>query len=88
MKKNYTAPSIYVESLELDRPIAAACSTFNRDDYKAMLSFGYFGNTIDCATTDGKQVLNRDGFVGTVNGYDYLEDAYCYHSSVNVAFGS
>ena len=44
MKKAYTKPSIYVEPIKLDSPIAANCIT-DRADMDAVMSFGYFNET-------------------------------------------
>lgn len=73
MKKPYSKPTITVEAIQLDRPIAAGC-TANRDDMNSLIELGYFADST-CGILVGD---------GTLPDYDTI----CYHSNVLTAFTS
>lgn len=75
MKKPYSKPTITVEAIQLDQPIAAGC-TANRDDMKSLIELGYFTAERNCSITIPGE--------GTLPGYDTI----CYHSNVQTAFTS
>ena len=71
MKKAYTKPSIYVEPIKLDSPIAANCIA-DRSDMDAVMSFGYFNETYNCWLIE--------------NEVEWGNSTICYHSNVQTAF--
>jgi hypothetical protein len=71
MKKAYTKPSIYVEPIKLDSPIAANCRA-DRADMDAVMLFGYFNAEYPC------QIVK--------DSVDWGNSTICYHSSVQMAF--
>ena len=77
MKKVYEKPSIYVETLELDMPIAAGCEA-DKEDMEDVMVLGYFTVELMCRKSDDK-------YINPPNGD---EDTICYHSNAQTAFFS
>ena len=74
MKKPYSKPTITVETIQLDQPIAAGCKA-DFDDVRSLIELGYFSDEYKC----GIQFIED-----TLPGYDTI----CYHSNVQIAFTS
>ena len=75
MKKPYSKPTITVEAIQLDQPIAAGCNA-DFDDMRSLIELGYF-------TVEGTCSIPILGD-GPIQGYDTI----CYHSNVQTAFTS
>lgn len=73
MKKAYSMPTITVEELQLDKPIAVDCKA-DYDDMNSLIELGYF--------YDYCGELNVD-LPGNKPPYG---DTICYHSNVQTAF--
>lgn len=73
MKKAYSMPTITVEELQLDKPIAVDCKA-DYDDMNSLIEMGYFAD--ESCKTICDEVVN-DG-----------HDTICYHSNVIQAFMS
>jgi hypothetical protein len=71
MKKAYNKPSIYVEPIKLDSPIAANCIA-DRADMDAVMSLGYFNADYICQFSE--------------DTVDWGNSTICYHSNVQIAF--
>ncbi len=76
MKREYSKPTIHVESLALDMPIATSCAESN--EYGDLNAQGWF-NPFDECTLDAKDWLGDIADLG---------DTICYHTSVKNAFTS
>lgn len=74
MKRVYERPAVYVEAMQLDKPIAAGCEA-NKDDMNSIFQLTYFIEYMNCEVKVGE---------GTVPGYDTI----CYHSNVIKALTS
>lgn len=74
MKKTYSKPTIIVEKLQIDQPVANNC-TADLDDMNSLLTLGYFTAEKNCSIQIGE---------GTLPGFDTI----CYHSNVQTAFTS
>lgn len=74
MKRAYLKPSLYVEPIKLDMPIAANCMA-ERADMEALMAFGYFDNEHNCLVR-----------VDEVDKVQWGNDTICYHSNVLTAF--
>ena len=74
MRKPYSKPTITVEAISLDSPIAVGCEA-DRDDMNSLIELGYFSAEGTCSIPVGD---------GTLPGYDTI----CYHSNVQKAFTS
>lgn len=72
MKKSYSKPTIYVEKLQLDTPIAANCVA-NKEDMQALIALGYFA--------DENCTIQQDAIQWGSSG-----DTICYHTNVQTAF--
>ena len=72
MKKPYNPPTITVEDIRLDQPIALNCVA-DFDDVKSLLDMGYFAAELNCSK-----------FVDKNTNQPY--DTICYHSSIQKAF--
>ena len=73
MKKTYSKPTIIVDAIQLDQPIAAGCVA-DFDDVRGLIELGYFA-------ADACSIPVGDG---TLPDHDTI----CYHSNVQVAFTS
>lgn len=76
MKREYSRPSIHVESMKLDTVIAATNCTVEKADMMALQRWGYFAPDLGC----GIYVENLR------MGYGY--DTVCYHSNVRTVLSS
>ena len=76
MKKTYSKPTVYVEVMRLDMPIAANCVA-DKADMLSLIDLGYFTAEKNC-------MVVRDDVTNPiiVNGHDTI----CYNSNVQVAF--
>lgn len=72
MKRVYERPAVYVEAVQLDKPIAVGCSV-DSDDINSLIQLGYFGT-------------NEFGCTIKNDNPDY--DTVCYHSNVIKALTS
>lgn len=70
-KKVYNKPTVSVEVLEMDRPIAGNCSA-NSQDMSDLTGFGYFSADNGCEKS--------------VDDIAWGNDTICYHSNVILAF--
>ena len=73
MKKAYSMPTITVEELQLDHPIAAGCDA-NFEDINSLMELDYFSES---CKYDVDLVDKPDKW-----------DTICYHSNVQIAFSS
>lgn len=71
MKKAYSMPTITVEELQLDKPIALGCEA-DYADIQSLIGLGYF--------SDGCPINVSS------NGLPPQYDTICYHSNVQTAF--
>lgn len=72
MKRVYERPAVYVEAVQLDKPIAMGCDA-DFGDIKSLIALGYFGkDEYDCA----------------IKNTNPKYDTVCYHSNVQTAFTS
>ena len=74
MKRAYSKPSLYVEPIKLDMPIAGNCIA-ERADMEALMIFGYFNAERNCGLP-----LEEVGKV------EWGDNTYCYHSNIQTAF--
>ena len=74
MKRAYSKPSLYVESIKLDTPIALNCMV-EKADIEALKMFGYF--TADRACL--QWIENNDPV-------QWGDNTICYHSNIQTAF--
>ena len=74
MKRAYSKPSVYVEPIKLDTPIANTCMA-DRADMEALMMFQYFDNEHKC-------IIKLD----EINEVKWGENTICYHSNVLTAF--
>lgn len=75
MKKKYSKPTIHVEVMSLDMPVAAACQQMY--DYPELSAQGWFigkSCSFDYAAASGDK--------------GWIADTLCYHSHVTTMFGS
>ena len=77
MKRVYERPAVYVEAVQLDKPIAMGC-TASAGDMSSLLGLGWFSADRQCSIP----ISSEDD--GTLPGYDTI----CYHSNVQTAFTS
>ena len=77
MKRVYEKPSIDVDVLELDMPIASGCNA-DKEDLESVMELGYFTQDMGCKKYN-------DTYINPPNGD---EDSVCYHSNVQTAFFS
>lgn len=75
MKKAYSKPTLYVEEIQLDLPIASTCSA-NKDDMKDLIELGVFTEDRNCWCP-----IEEDG---SIPGFP--NTTVCYHSNVQTAF--
>ncbi len=75
MKRNYSKPTIHVEVMSVDMPIAASCEKHS-EAFEFRIQ-GWFSTEEGCA-------FDADIF----NDRDDLSDGICYHSHVNTTFSS
>lgn len=70
MKRVYERPAVYVEAMQLDKPIAAGCDA-DRDDMNDIMGelFNYFNEYMQC-----KKVVGE----GSIPDFDTI----CYHTNV------
>lgn len=73
MKREYSKPTIYVEPMIMDTPIALGC-TADKEDMKALVTLGYFTQNEACSFN--------------INDIDWGDDTICYHGNVQTAFYS
>ncbi len=73
MKRAYSKPSIYVEPIKIDMPIAATCFA-DRADINALMMFGHFTEERNCT-------LSMDAIA-------WGDNTICYHTNVQIAFMS
>ena len=71
MKKKYSKPTVAVESLALNQPIALNCLA-DFDDVRSLIDIGYFGDESTCDLT--------------YDEVEFGNDTVCYHSNVHTAF--
>jgi hypothetical protein len=71
MKRAYSKPTIYVEAIKLDSPIAVNCLA-EKADMEAVMSFGYFNGDYNCFIKE--------------NEVAWGHSTICYHSNVQQAF--
>lgn len=76
MKREYRKPTIHVEALALDMPIATSCDQSN--EYGDLSAQGWFNPTNECT-------LDAKGWLGDIAD---LGNTICYHTSVKNAFTS
>jgi hypothetical protein len=76
MKREYSKPTIHVETLALDMPIATSCD--NSGDYGDLHAQGWFNASGECA-------LDAGDWLGDLAD---LGNTICYHTSVKNAFVS
>lgn len=74
MKKAYSMPTITVEELQLDKPVASGCEADDQD-MRNLIGFGYFSTDCQYDVDDPKHKAE-------------LNDTICYHSNVIKAFMS
>jgi hypothetical protein len=81
MKREYSKPTIHVEVMSLDMPIAGSCDAY--DESLELRAQGWFVGGADstCKIILGNN-SNGDGFFG--GGADTL----CYHSHARTTFSS
>lgn len=77
MKQPYSKPTVAVEILVLDSPIAANC-TADKDDILSLKELGYLvGDSCNFGSID------QSGIVDPLTG-----DTVCYHSNVQTVLNS
>lgn len=74
MKRAYSKPTIHVEVMSLDMPVAAACDTY--DESNELRAQGWFVGSDSCKVL----VLSGDTFSGA--------DTLCYHSHARTTLTS
>ena len=79
MKREYSKPTIHVEVMSMDMPVAAACQT--HDEYPELSAQGWFvGGDDNCMIILGNN--SSDGYFGSGG------DTFCYHSHARTTFSS
>ncbi len=79
MKRVYSKPTIHVEVMSLDMPIAASCQTYSETpELKAQ---GWFIGSDSCSF----QFDNGNGDIGFMGD---IADTLCYHSHAKTTFTS
>lgn len=89
MKKVYQKPQIVVESMFLDQPIATTVCSINfqtDEDVKLLKELGCFLDKESCTIP----VLANGGFDWDGDGEKDVgfHDTVCYHSNIDMLFGS
>jgi hypothetical protein len=74
MKREYSRPSIHVESMMLDTAIASTNCTVSREDLNALQRWGYFAPELVCGIIAENLPLGND--------------TVCYHSNVRTVLTS
>jgi hypothetical protein len=74
MKRAYSKPSLYVEPIKLDMPIAGNCIA-ERADIEALMTFGYFNEEHSCGLK-----------IEEVEKVKWGDNTYCYHSNIQMVF--
>ena len=80
MKREYSKPTIHVEVMSMDMPIAGACQS-SYDETPELKAQGWFLDSNNCMIILGNNSENKDYYV---SGGDTL----CYHSHVRTTFSS
>lgn len=76
MKREYSKPTIHVEVMEVDMPIAASCSSYS-DAYE-LEQQGWFVSADSC-----------DFLTDWISsGWDEFGDTVCYHSNIRTTLTS
>jgi hypothetical protein len=78
MKREYSKPTIHVEVMSLDMPVAAACDTYSESPELKIQ--GWFAS-------DGC-IFRFDGENGDLGYIDSVGDTVCYHSHVRTTLQS
>ena len=73
-KREYSKPTIHVETLALDMPIATSCG--NSGEFGDLYAQGWFNPSNEC-------MMDAKGWLGDLAD---LGDTICYHTSVKNAF--
>jgi hypothetical protein len=81
MKREYRKPTIHVEVMSLDMPIAAACQSY--DEFPELRAQGWFIGGANSTCTF--KFDNDKGDMGYING---VGDTLCYHSHARTTLTS
>ena len=81
MKREYSKPTIHVEVMSMDMPVAAACQT--NDEFPELRAQGWFvGGDDNCMIILGNNFNKDNGY------YSSGGDTFCYHSHARTTFSS
>lgn len=80
MKREYSKPTIHVEVMSLDMPVAAACQSYSESPELRAQGWFVGGADSNCTIILGNN--SKDGFFGG------SADTLCYHSHARTTFSS